>query len=199
MRRVVVASGNAGKIAEMRAILAGSGFELVGQHELGIVEAEETAPTFIENALAKARHASRAARLPALADDSGLCVDALGGAPGIRSARYAGRHGDSAANIARLLGELEKCGPGSRRAHFHCSIVLLSDPDDPAPLLAEGRWNGSILLAPRGSGGFGYDPVFLPADGDGRSAAELDCASKNRLSHRALALARLLELLAAAH
>ncbi|MBC6942572.1 MAG: RdgB/HAM1 family non-canonical purine NTP pyrophosphatase [Xanthomonadales bacterium] len=193
--KLVLASGNRGKLAEMGEILAGSGIELVAQHELGIAEVAETATTFVENALLKARHAARASGLPALADDSGLCVDALGGAPGLHSARYAGGHGDAQANIAKLLDALRAVPEAARGAHFHCSIVLLRSAADPAPLLAEGRWHGRILHAPRGAHGFGYDPVFLdPALG--LSAAELEPLHKHRISHRGQALARLRELLA---
>ncbi|MDR3387351.1 MAG: RdgB/HAM1 family non-canonical purine NTP pyrophosphatase [Rudaea sp.] len=197
MQRIVLASGNAGKLAEMRQILAGIGIELVAQAELGIADADETASTFVENALIKARHAARISGLPALGDDSGLCVDALDGAPGLVSARYSGRHGDSAANITKLLGALGNVPDGQRAARFHCSIVLLMHADDPAPLIAEGRWQGRILRSPRGKRGFGYDPVFFdPALGAG--AAELDPAVKNRVSHRGQALQRLRELLRAA-
>lgn len=195
LRRLVVATGNRGKLAEIRDVFAGTGIELVGQSELGISDADETGTTFVENALIKARHASRAAGLPALGDDSGICVDALGGAPGLVSARYAGVHGDSAANIARLLAALAGIEDGRRSAHFHCTIVLLQGADDPAPLIAEGRWQGRILNAPRGALGFGYDPIFFdPALGKG--AGELEPAVKNRVSHRGQALARLKELLA---
>jgi XTP/dITP diphosphohydrolase len=191
---MVLASGNAGKLAEMRQILAGTGIDLVAQGELGIADADETASTFVENALLKARQAARASGLPALGDDSGLCVDALNGAPGLLSARYAGRHGDSAANIAKLLDAMRDVPDTERGAYFHCSIVLLAHADDPAPLIAEGRWHGHILRAPRGDRGFGYDPVFLdPANK--LSAAELDWAVKNRISHRGQALALLRELL----
>jgi XTP/dITP diphosphohydrolase len=192
--RIVLASGNAGKLAEMRQILADAGIELVAQGELGIADAEETASTFVENALLKARHAARVSGLPALGDDSGLCVDELGGAPGLLSARYAGRHGDSAANIAKLLDSLRDVPDSQRGAHFHCSIVLLAHSDDPAPLIAEGRWHGRILHAPRGDRGFGYDPVFLD-QANNLCAAELDPIVKNRISHRGQALARLRELL----
>jgi XTP/dITP diphosphohydrolase len=192
--KLVLASGNRGKLAEMDAILADLDIELVAQGDLGIADADETATTFVENALLKARQAARASGLPALGDDSGLCVDALGGAPGLYSARYADAHGDAAANIAKLLDALRDVPDEERTAHFHCTIVLLRSADDPAPLVAEGRWHGRILRAPRGSAGFGYDPVFLdPALGAG--AAELDPATKNRVSHRGLALARLRELL----
>ena len=194
--RIVLASGNAGKLAEMRQILAGAGIELVAQGELGIADADENASTFVENALLKARQAARESGLPALGDDSGLCVDALNGAPGLISARYAGRHGDSAANIAKLLHSLREVPDAQRGAHFHCCIVLLAHADDPAPLIAEGHWHGRILHAPRGDRGFGYDPVFLdPASN--LSAAELDPMLKNRISHRGQALALLRELLQA--
>ena len=195
MPKIVLASGNAGKLAEIRDVLVGTHIELVAQSELGIADAEETANTFVENALIKARHAAQLSGLPALGDDSGICVDALGGAPGLISARYAGTHGDSAANITKLLDAL-RCVPEDRRgAHFHCAIVLLRTPDDPAPLIAEGRWHGRILEAPRGNNGFGYDPVFFDPEHNA-SAAELDPAVRNRVSHRGQALAKLLELLA---
>jgi len=194
--RLVLASGNRGKLAEMHAILAELGIELVAQPELGIEDIEETGTTFVENALLKARHAARASGLPALGDDSGLCVDALGGAPGLYSARYAGAHGDAAANIAKLLAALRDVPDEQRTAHFHCTIVLLRSADDPAPLIAEGRWRGRVLHAPRGTNGFGYDPVFFD-DSLGSGAAELDAATKNRVSHRAQALALLRESLRA--
>lgn len=188
--KVVLASSNPGKLAEFAALLRGSDIELVAQSSLGIDDAEENGLSFVENALLKARHAARASGLPALADDSGLCVDALGGAPGIHSARYSGRHGDSAANIARLLDALRDVPTAGRGAQFVCVLALLRHADDPLPLLAEGRWSGGILQTPSGTGGFGYDPVFL--DGaHGCSAAELDPALKNRISHRARALTAL--------
>jgi len=193
MRRIVLASSNAGKLKEMHEIL-GRDIELVAQSALGISDADETASTFVENALLKARQAARASGLPALGDDSGICVDALGGAPGLYSARYAGEHGNAAANIAKLLDALRDVPDEQRGAHFHCTIVLLEHADDPAPLIAEGLWRGHILHAPRGSGGFGYDPVFFdPALDIG--AAELDAATKNRISHRGQALAKLRALL----
>jgi XTP/dITP diphosphohydrolase len=196
-RRIVLASGNRGKLAEIRDVLADTGIELVAQSDLGIADADETGTTFVENAIIKARHAARASGLPALGDDSGLCVDALGGAPGLISAMYAGVHGDSAANIAKLLGALEGVDDAKRTAHFHCTLVLLRSADDPAPLIAEGRWNGRILEAPRGNNGFGYDPIFFdPVLGAG--AAELDASVKNRVSHRGKALALLRELLCGA-
>ena len=194
--KVVVASHNPGKLRELQAILSPA-LELVPQSALGIAEADEPHHTFVENALAKARHASRAAELPALADDSGLCVDALGGEPGVHSAYYAGRGGSrderDARNNAKLLASL-----GERRSAYYCCLmVFLRRPDDPRPLIAEGIWRGEIARSPRGSDGFGYDPLFLvPALG--QTAAELSPAEKNRISHRALAARRLLELLHAA-
>jgi len=189
--KLVLASGNAGKLAELGDLLAGSGIELVAQNELGIGEAEETGLTFVENAILKARHTARASGMPALADDSGLCVDALDGAPGLYSARYAGVHGDNAANNARLLHELEGTPEAKRTAHFTCALALLRNPDDPDPIIATGRWHGRVLAAPRGEHGFGYDPVFLPDDGGGLGSAELAPALKNRISHRGQALAAL--------
>ena len=194
--KVVIASHNPGKLRQLQTILSGA-LELVPQPVLGIGEAEEPHATFVENALAKARHASRAAKLPALADDSGLCVDALGGEPGVHSAYYAGRGGSrderDARNNAKLLASL-----GERRSAYYCCLmVFLRRPDDPRPLIAEGIWRGEIARSPRGSDGFGYDPLFLvPALG--KTAAELSPAEKNRISHRALAARRLLELLHAA-
>ena len=195
MTRIVVASGNAGKLAEFRQLLGDAGIDCVMQGELGVGDVEETGLTFVENALLKARHAARETGLPALADDSGLCVDALGGAPGLYSARYAGRHGDAQANIDKLLDALRDVPDARRGAHFHAAIVLLRHAEDPQPLIAEGSWHGRILHAPRGDGGFGYDPVFLDPEHN-RSAAELDPALKNRISHRGLALAALRERLA---
>ncbi|HET7358967.1 MAG TPA: RdgB/HAM1 family non-canonical purine NTP pyrophosphatase [Rhodanobacteraceae bacterium] len=195
MNRIVLASGNRGKLAELHAMFAGAGIDLVAQSSLGVEDAEETGLTFVENAVLKARHAARASGLPALADDSGLCVDALDGAPGLYSARYAGNHGDAAANNAKLLRELDGLPEASRGAFFICVLALLRHADDPAPLLAEARWHGRILTAPHGTQGFGYDPLFRP-DGHAHSAAELDPALKNRISHRGQALARLREQLA---
>jgi len=194
--KLVLASGNHGKLAEFGALLADSGYEVVPQGQLGVTDAEETGLSFVENALLKARHAARASGLPALADDSGLCVDHLGGAPGLYSARYSGNHGDAAANNAKLLRALEGVPDGQRSAFFICVLVLLRHAEDPAPLIAEGRWHGHVLHASRGTQGFGYDPLFLP-QGQALSAAELDPVLKNTLSHRALALARLHALLSA--
>ncbi len=190
MQRLVIASNNRGKIDELRELLAGSAIEPVAQGELGVEEIEETGASFIENALLKARHAARVTGLPALADDSGLCVDALGGEPGLHSARYAGSPTNAEANIDKLIAALDGLAPGQRGAHFHCVLVLLRRPEDPAPLIAEGLWHGRILEARRGTGGFGYDPVFFDPL-LGQSAAELDARSKNRLSHRGQALATL--------
>ncbi len=192
--RVVLASGNRGKLAEFADLLAGTGLVPVGQGELGVEDAEETGLSFIENALLKARHAARATGLPAIGDDSGLVVDALGGAPGLYSARYAGVHGDAAANNARLLRELHGVPAERRGARFVCVIALLRAHDDPEPIVVEGRWPGLVMEAPRGDQGFGYDPLFFcPAQGLG--AAELEPALKNRISHRGRAFARLLERL----
>lgn len=194
MHTVVLASGNRGKLAELRALFGELGLDLIAQADRGVGDAEETGLTFVENALIKARHAARITGLPALADDSGLCVDALDGAPGLHSARYAGRHGDDSANNARLLAELHDMPAAGRSAYFYCCLVLLRHADDPSPLIAEGRWYGQILHQPRGDGGFGYDPLFQP-QGHAVSAAELDAGDKNRLSHRGQAAAALRECL----
>ncbi|MEZ0472244.1 RdgB/HAM1 family non-canonical purine NTP pyrophosphatase [Luteimonas salinilitoris] len=193
--KLVLASGNAGKLAELQALLSGGGHDVRTQAEYGVADVAETGLTFVENALLKARNAARATGLPALGDDSGLCVDALGGAPGLYSARYAGGHGDAAANIAKLLDTLKDVPQPRRNAHFYAVIVLLRHAEDPQPLIAEGLWRGRILDAPRGTGGFGYDPVFLDRE-LGLSAAELDPALKNRISHRGLALAAMKQRLA---
>lgn len=196
MQRIVLASGNPGKLKEFGILLAVSGFEVVPQGKLGIADVEETGLSFVENALLKARHAARASGLPALADDSGLCVEHLHGAPGLYSARYAGTHGDNAANNAKLLHALNDVPDERRGAYFICVLVLLRHAEDPAPLIAEGRWHGRVLHAARGAQGFGYDPLFLP-HGQTLSAAELDPALKNTLSHRGQALAQLRKLLSA--
>lgn len=192
--KLVLASNNPGKLREMRSLLAPLGHEVIAQADLGIGEAEEPHDTFRENALAKARHASRSSGLPALADDSGLCVDALGGAPGVHSAYFAGREGDRATrdarNNAKLLASLNE----QRKAHYRCVMALVRHADDPEPLIAEGAWEGEIARAPRGANGFGYDPLFV-VPGRGKTAAELSDEEKNRLSHRARAAARLAELL----
>jgi XTP/dITP diphosphohydrolase len=190
---LVLASGNPGKVREFQALL-GPAWRVRPQSELGVMPVAETGATFLANALLKARHAAQATGLPALADDSGLEVDALGGAPGVRSARYAGPAADEAANNARLLVALAGTPDQRRTARYRCVLVWLAGPDDQSPLVAEGTWEGRILLAPRGRGGFGYDPLFLDP-GTGLSAAELDAAAKNARSHRGQALARLQELL----
>lgn len=192
--KLVLASSNAGKLEELRHLLADTGIELIAQSELGVTDADETATTFVENALIKARHASRLTGLPALADDSGICVDALNGAPGLYSARYAGEHGNAGRNIDKLLDALKDVPDERRDAHFYCVLVLLHHADDPQPLIVEGEWRGRILRERRGNGGHGYDPVFLDPALD-RSAAELDTALKNRISHRGRALAALRERL----
>lgn len=191
----MLASGNAGKLAELRELLGDDGrFRLHPQSAFGVGEVEETGLTFIENALLKARHAARATGLPALGDDSGLCVDALGGAPGLYSARYGGVHGDASRNIARLLRELDGVPATARTARFHCVLALLRSAEDPQPIVVEGHWEGLILDAPRGAGGFGYDPVFLDPV-HGLSAAQIEPAIKNAISHRGRALAALRERL----
>jgi XTP/dITP diphosphohydrolase len=187
MTRLVLASGNAGKLRELSAILAPLGHELVPQSALGFDSPPETGTTFVENALLKARHASRLARLPALADDSGIEVDALGGRPGVYSARYAGEGATDSQNLHKLLAELQGVSAERRTARYQCVIALVRTADDPAPLIAEGAWEGRILTAPRGAGGFGYDPIFLPA-GLQSTAAELSAQDKNSLSHRGRAL-----------
>jgi XTP/dITP diphosphohydrolase len=195
-RRWVLASSNAGKLAELRALLreARLDVDVVAQSDLGVAPAAENASTFVENALAKARHAARATALPAIADDSGLAVDALGGAPGVRSARYAGEAASDGENVAKLLAALTGVAAERRTARFHCVLVAVEGPDDPAPLIAAGEWAGVIASARAGSGGFGYDPVFLdPAIG--KTAAELAPDVKNRVSHRGRALRALVAAL----
>lgn len=192
-RRVVLASGNAGKQREFSALLAGLPLSLVLQSELGIAGAEETGTTFAANALLKARHAAAASGLPALADDSGLEVDALGGRPGVWSARYAGPGATDEDNNRRLLEELSRAPGAARWARYRCVLALVRRADDPEPLLAEGTWEGSIALQPAGRGGFGYDPLFVPR-GLSLHVAELDPATKNRLSHRGRAAAELQRL-----
>jgi XTP/dITP diphosphohydrolase len=193
--RLVVATGNAGKLREFRALLAGVAAEVVSQADLGIPSVAETETSFVGNALLKARHAARAAGTAALADDSGLEVDALEGAPGVYSARYAGEGADDAANNAKLLRALAAV-PAPRRARYRAVLVLVRHADDPDPVIAEGAWEGSIALAPQGGGGFGYDPLFLVGSGP-LTAAELPAEVKNRQSHRAMALSLLLARLQA--
>ena len=190
--KLVLASSNPGKLREIGAVLAGCA--IVPQSVLGIADAEEPHCTFLENALAKARHASRAGGLPALADDSGLCVDALAGEPGVHSAYYAGREGDRAARDARNNAKLLSVLESDRRAYYACVMVLVRHPEDPRPLVAEGIWRGEIARAPRGANGFGYDPLFF-VPSLGKTAAELAPEHKNRISHRGIALQKLLALL----
>ncbi|NJD26032.1 MAG: RdgB/HAM1 family non-canonical purine NTP pyrophosphatase [Betaproteobacteria bacterium] len=194
MKRLVLASNNAKKMKELDALLAPLGFEVIAQGSLGIPEAEEPHVTFVENALAKARHAAKHSGLPALADDSGLCVRALGGAPGVISARYGGEPKSDARNNDKLLAEL--AGQADRTAHFVSVLVLVRHADDPQPLIAEGEWHGEIIAERRGDGGFGYDPLFYLPD-FGRTAAELDADTKNRVSHRGRAMQKLIERLPA--
>jgi XTP/dITP diphosphohydrolase len=189
MKKLVLASNNAKKMKELNALLSPLGFEVIPQGQLGIPEAEEPHCTFVENALTKARHASKLSGLPALADDSGLCVAALGGAPGVYSARYAGEPKSDARNNQKLLADL---GDNTNRtAHFVSVIVLVRHADDPQPLIAEGEWHGEILPAERGEGGFGYDPMFYLPKFD-KTAAELDAAIKNQQSHRGRAMQQLI-------
>lgn len=192
IKNVVIASGNPGKLREIEAMLAPLGIAIVSQQNLGIADADEPHDTFVENALAKARHASALSGLPALADDSGICVDALQGAPGVHSARYAGEPKSDDRNNAKLVHELSS--QANRQAHYYCIMVLTRHANDPEPLIVEGAWRGEIILTPRGTNGFGYDPYFyLPALG--KTSAELEPGHKNRISHRALALGQLIQKL----
>ena len=190
--RLVLASSNEGKLREFRRLLAPLAIDVIAQSELGIPEADEPHATFVENALAKARHASAHAHLPALADDSGLCVRALGGAPGVQSARYAGGPKSDTRNNAKLIAALR--GIADRRAHYACVLVLMRHAADPEPILADGAWQGTIVDSPRGPGGFGYDPHFEDLT-TGMTGAELPLARKNELSHRGKAMRVLLDKL----
>lgn len=190
--KIVLASSNQGKLRELEALLAPEGCELLSQDDLGIDPAEEDGLTFVENALKKARHASEQTGLAAVADDSGLVVEALGGDPGIRSARYAGEDAGDDDNNRKLIGNLR--GVANREAHYYCVLVLLRSARDPAPLIACGSWRGEIIDVPRGNGGFGYDPHFLVPE-RGLTAAELDPGEKNRMSHRGQAVRQLRDLL----
>lgn len=192
--KLVVASNNAGKLREFGALLAPLGWEAVAQKELSVPECDEPHHTFVESALEKARHAARCTGLPALADDSGLCVHVLGGAPGVYSARYAGEPKSDERNNQKLISDL--AGQADRRAHYVCVLVFVRHADDPQPIIVEGEWHGEIVDAPRGDGGFGYDPYFLLPD-LGVTAGELDSAEKNRRSHRGIALQQLIERLKA--
>jgi XTP/dITP diphosphohydrolase len=193
LRCLVLASNNEGKLREFRRLLSALDIEVIAQATLGIPEVDEPHATFVENALAKARHASRLSRLPALADDSGVCVEALLGAPGVQSARYAGEPRSDRRNNDKLIADL--AGVADRRAHYYCMLALLRHCDDPEPILAEGRWDGTIIDAPRGASGFGYDPHFLDAD-SGMTGAELPLAQKNERSHRGKAMRALIVRLA---
>jgi XTP/dITP diphosphohydrolase len=196
LARLVLASGNEGKLREFRRLLSPLGIEVVAQAELGIPDADEPHETFVENALAKARHASRLSSLPALADDSGICVMALGGAPGVQSARYAGEPRSDGRNNVKLIADLT--GVADRRAHYYCMLVLMRHAADPEPILADGRWDGTIVDEARGSGGFGYDPHFLDPS-TGLTGAELPLRRKNELSHRGRAMRALLARLETEH
>jgi XTP/dITP diphosphohydrolase len=192
MNRLVLASNNAGKLRELRELFVPLRIDLLPQAELGVAESEEPFLTFVENALAKARHAARHSGMPALADDSGICVAALGGQPGVHSARFAGEPKSDARNNRKLIESLQ--GKQDRSAHYYAAVVLVRHADDPEPLIAEGRWQGLIIDTPRGAGGFGYDPHFLVPE-LGLTAAELDVPAKHALSHRGQALRRLIALL----
>lgn len=191
-RRLVLASGNAGKLKEFNRLLRPMGFDVIAQAALQIPEAEEPHPTFVENALAKARHASRLSGLPALADDSGICVEALNGAPGVHSARFAGEPRSDERNNDLLLERLRHAS--DRSAHYYCVLVLIRNALDPEPLIAEGIWRGEVGLVRRGNGGFGYDPLFVDRQ-LGQTGAEMDLETKNRLSHRGQAMERLMALI----
>lgn len=200
LKKIVIASGNAGKLREIQALLAPLDIEVVPQSAFNIVEAEEPHCTFIENAIVKARHASLHSGLPAIADDSGICVDALQGKPGVQSARYANINNSEPKsdekNNQLLLNTL--ANESNRAAYYYCAIVLVRHHDDPQPLIAEGIWRGEILTAPRGTGGFGYDPIFLDMN-SGKTGAELTLEIKNRISHRGQALQQLISKLQAAN
>jgi XTP/dITP diphosphohydrolase len=194
LKQVVLATGNPGKAREMESML-GEAFEALTQADFEVVSPAETGASFLENALLKARHAAALSGLPAIGDDSGLEVDALDGAPGIYSARYAGINANDEQNVARLLRQLRDVPEERRQARFRCVAVYVRSADDPSPIIVEGAWEGSIALAPRGQGGFGYDPVFIDPD-SGRTAAELNAAAKNARSHRGQAMQSLKERLA---
>ncbi|WP_194757204.1 RdgB/HAM1 family non-canonical purine NTP pyrophosphatase [Aliidiomarina indica] len=191
-RQLVLATGNPGKVAELADLLAPIGWDITPQSALGVSDADETGLTFIENAIIKARHACMSTGLPALADDSGLSVKALGGAPGIYSARYAGPNANDQSNLEKLLAALQDVPEAERQAEFHCVLVFMQSADDPTPLVCHGRWPGRIAFAASGKGGFGYDPIFIPEE-KSCTAAELSKEEKKKLSHRGRALRMLLE------
>ena len=194
MKKIVLASGNRGKVREINQLLSQSGFEVIPQSDFDVPEADETGVTFVENAILKARNAASHSGLPAIADDSGLEVDALMGAPGIYSARYAGEDASDAQNLQHLLTEMRDIPDDKRTARFQCVMVYMAHAGDPTPLICQGTWEGSILRGPRGDHGFGYDPVFYVPERD-CSSAELDPETKNSLSHRAKAMQCLVEKL----
>lgn len=194
MQKVVLATGNAGKVRELASLLSDFGLDIVAQTDLGVDSAEETGLTFIENAILKARHAAKITGLPAIADDSGLAVDYLGGAPGIYSARYSGEGATDERNLQKLLETLKDVPDDQRQAQFHCVLVYLRHAEDPTPLVCHGRWPGVIAHQPAGNGGFGYDPIFF-VPSEGKSAAELTREEKIAISHRGQALKQLLEAL----
>ncbi len=195
-QRIVLASNNAGKLREFNQLLGSAGFEILPQRDFDIPEAEETGLTFVENAILKARNAAAHSGLPAIADDSGLEVDALNGRPGIYSARFAGESASDQDNLRKLLDELGDLPDERRGARFQCLLVYLRHAEDPTPILCQGTWEGRILHQPQGENGFGYDPVFF-VPGENASAAEIDAETKNRLSHRGQALRQLLQRLGA--
>ncbi len=190
MKKLIIATENQGKLREIQHYLQEFNLEIFPQAAFNVIAVEETGKTFIENALIKARHASFVSGLPALADDSGLVIDALNGAPGIYSARYAGEHKNDEANIAKVLQEMQEVKWQNRTAHFYCVMILLRHAEDPAPIVSTGIWHGTILTTPKGQLGFGYDPIFY-VPSHNCSAAELDLTLKNQLSHRGLALKQL--------
>lgn len=193
-RKIVLATGNAGKVREMASLLADAGMDVVAQTELGVGSVEETGLTFVENAIIKARHAAKVTGLPAIADDSGISVDYLGGAPGIYSARYAGTDGNDGANIVKLLAALDGVPAAQRQAHFNCVLVYMRHDNDPTPIICHGRWAGVIAERAQGEGGFGYDPVFWLPELN-KTAAQLRPEEKQAMSHRGKALALLSEAL----
>ncbi len=197
-QQIVLASGNAKKVAELQTLLGGLGMSVVPQTELGVTDADETGTTFVENAIIKARHAAKVTGLPAIADDSGLAVQALDGRPGVYSARFAGPNATDQQNLELLLEQMQDVPAEKRQATFWCVLVYMRHADDPTPLICAGRWQGEITTAPRGEQGFGYDPVFWVPEA-GKTSAELTPAEKNRLSHRGQALQQLLQLLQEAY
>lgn len=194
MKKIVLASNNPGKVREFNQLLAGAGFEVISQSQFKVPEVEETGLTFVENAIIKARHAAYHTGLSALADDSGIEVDALQGAPGIYSARYAGKGAGDAANLQKLLADLHNSGSQDRAARFQCLLVYMRHANDPTPLICQGTWEGTIIDTPRGNNGFGYDPIFF-VQSEGCTSAELSAERKNTLSHRRQALDCLLHKL----